>query len=169
MISYCHLVHLFTPKTCTYFCNGEVKAHSGEPQLAACERSQKPEKPGSRWQRSICTQLISPGLFLVMILITWWIRYMYIHKHQFCEIWITQKSVQWQFDDQFINWNFGVSKLVKTNDKSLKACYLQKWTIKMWQKLNYWQSLKYIGQVLLCKLLFTVMYVPICIIDPMHL
>ena len=36
-----------------------VKAHSGEPQLASCERTcPKTGKP-SRWKRSICTQLIS--------------------------------------------------------------------------------------------------------------
>ena len=89
IISYCHLVHLFTPKTCTYFCsNGEVKAHSGEPQLAACERSQKPEKPGSRWQRSICTQLISPTLFWSWLIFAYLlldklgIGMCYVKKHQ---------------------------------------------------------------------------------------
>ena len=62
MISFCHLVHLFTPKTYTHFCGGGWNLRESSTLWGAsisrvwtCPKTGKP----SRWQRSICTQLIS--------------------------------------------------------------------------------------------------------------
>ena len=62
MISFCHLVHLFTPKTYTHFCGGGWNLRESSTLWGAsisrvwtCPTTGKP----SRWQRSICTQLIS--------------------------------------------------------------------------------------------------------------